>query len=108
MSVWGYTYLAKDNPYVFNGWSLLRPHTRSPIFPTRATDQPSVRVLWVDVTREWSGYGWYGPDTRRGLDHLRGRYPLGANEGILDGFVRWVPWAEMNPQLLSGAFTIRW
>ncbi len=108
MSVWGYTYLAKDNPYVFSGWSTLQPHTRSPVFPTRSTDQPSVRVLWVDVTREWSGYGWYGPDTRRGANHLRGRNPLGANEGMLDGSARWVPWAEMKPQIRSGAYTIYW
>lgn len=108
MSVWGYAYLAKDNTHVFSGWNALQPHARSPMFPTRLSDQPSVRVLWLDVTREWSGYGWYGPDTRRGANHLRGRNPLGANQGMLDGSVRWVPWAEIKPQLRSGAFTIFW
>ena len=52
MSVWGYVYLAKDVPNVMSGWSTLQTHTRVPVFPTRLTDNPSARMLWVDVTRE--------------------------------------------------------
>jgi len=107
-SVWGYTYLAKDMPSAFSGWNPVQTHVKSPVFPAKATDDSSIKVLWVDVTREWSGYGWYGPDTRRGVNHLPGTNPAGGNEGFVDGSVRWVPWADMKPQLKSGAFTVFW
>lgn len=107
-SVWGYTYLAKDMPSAFSGWATVQPHTRKPVFPSRTTDQPSITVLWTDVIREWSGYGWYGPDSRRGVNHLAARGPAGGNEGFVDGSVRWIPWSDMRPQLRSGAFTVFW
>ncbi len=68
----------------------------------------SSTVLWTDVTREWSGYGWYGPDSRRGVNHLGARGPAGGNEGFVDGSVRWIPWSDMRAQLRSGAFTVFW
>ena len=107
-SVWGYTYLAKDMSTALNGWNPVQIQRKTPVFPTRTSDQPAIEVLWVDVTREWSGYGWYGPDTRRGANHLPGKDPAGGNEGFIDGSVRWVSWADMKPQLRNGAFTVYW
>jgi len=107
-SVWGYCYLAKDTNTAMSGWNPVQTHYKNPVFPQRLTDDPSIRVLWTDLTREWSGYGWFGPDTRRGANHLGPRNPTGANEGFIDGSVRWVLWSEMKPQLRSGAYTVYW
>jgi hypothetical protein len=86
----------------------VQTHLKSPVFPTKTTDDSSVKVLWTDVTREWSGYDWFGPDTRRGVNHLAGRYPAGSNQGFVDGSIRWISWSEMKPQLKSGAYTVFW
>ncbi len=105
-SVWGYAYLADDGGFT---WSRLWPagwDTQRPFIPRTMTDSPHITTLWSDLIREWRGYGWFGPDERQGANHLYGINPDGANQGYMDGSVRWKPFAKIEARFRSGDFRL--
>ena len=105
-SVWGYVYAVNDGHLGYQPVEIPRP---GPYTATMMTDHPVEKVLWCDLNRSWMGFSWFGPDTRRGANHLvRLPYPDGGNVGYLDGHVTWVPFSDMKPRLSGGGFAVYW
>ncbi len=105
-SIWGYTYAADDGALMGTlnydaGWGSDRPYTARSL-----ADAPHLTVLWSDLLREDIAFSWWGPDGRQGVNHLKGANPEGANQGFLDGSVRWTPFERMKPRITWSGYRL--
>lgn len=92
-AVMGYFYFAAD-PTIESNPTLQRGITNRPIFARKLSDIPHYKVLMTDMNRKldnsWARPGDPNP-LMRGVNHFNqaGNQPAGANQGYLDGHVRW-------------------
>ncbi len=108
-SIWAYAYTrcADDwRGHDVTGWTARNPAPGPGelVAPRRLSDQPRWRELWLDNTRTYPGYGWYGPDMRRGANHMidGNPEPDGLHAGYMDGHARWIPFPQAKMRLSSG------
>jgi type II secretory pathway pseudopilin PulG len=102
-SVFGYVYYAAA-PKGHASWTYTSG-TGTPYFANRMTDRPRFGVVWSDLNRQISPYGWYRYDVARGANHFVNEKPTGSNNGYMDSHVEWVPYDNMAARMIRGTWS---
>ncbi|MBC2603688.1 type II secretion system protein [Puniceicoccus vermicola] len=100
-SVMGYVYYANDNEWVRQVYITDAPTSedKDHAFVSSSFDNPTYRVLWSDLTRQ------YGGSWGSGANHKSpsAENPDGQHVGFIDGHVEWVDWENMEERFVRAA-----